>query len=96
MLSRSDSACVLYGSDIQTSEKTALKSMEPAIIHTLLNHSFTPRPMWTVSANPGPRALQLYAFDEMEPRVLAEIQADKIGFLSEADLIALINKNIRQ
>lgn len=95
MTSKPDRACVLYGSDIEPKEKAALKSMESAIISTLIKHSFIPRPMWTISTNPGPRTLQLYAFADMEPRVLAEVRVDKIDTHSEEDLITLITENIK-
>ena len=96
MTNETELACVIYGSDIHPQEEAALKSMESAIIDTLLDHKITPRPMWTESTNPGPRALQLYAFAEMKPRVLAELMVDKIGSLSKEELITLIKKTISE
>ncbi len=87
-------AYVLYGSDLQPNEKAGLQPMESAIINTLIDHSLPPNPIWMEGLNPGPRSLQLYVFDNDNPRPVVEILADQIKSITEKDLIAIINRNV--
>lgn len=86
---------MVYYIDLQTKERDILKAIEGEVVNLILKNGVVERPVWTSKIDSNGRFIQLCMPDNLQPKILFELEEGKFANLTRDELIAQLHRTVK-